>query len=264
MKTLTFLVLSTLLTTSTTIRAHEFWLEAHPFYQKINQQTDITIHVGQDMKGDLQPNIPSWYSHFDVITNQGLKPVAGELGRDPAGYFESALEGTYAIGYQSTKNSVDLKQKKFSKYLKKKGLEKIIKRREELGESDKNGLEIYYRNVKTLIKIGHKKEVDFSSYDFGYPLNINPLQNPYDLTQGDELRVQLTFNQKPAANLLLQALIKNRPDFKFNVRTDKQGFATIPIEHKGVWLLHSVNMIRSNEDNIDWESFWGSITFEIS
>ncbi len=263
MKALTFLFLSTLLTISTTIRAHEFWLEATPFYQKDNQATDITIHVGQNMKGDLQPNIPAWYSNFDIITADGIKEVDGELGRDPAGYFKTDIQGIYAIGYKSNKNTVDLPPKKFNGYLKKQGLEKIIEQRKALGESEKNGLEIYYRNVKTLIKMGDKRDVNFYNYDFGFPLNINPLQNPYDLTQGNKLRVQLTFNQKPAANLLLNAQIRDRPDFHFSVRTDKQGYATIPLAYKGVWLLHTVDMIRSQEEDIDWESFWGSITFEI-
>jgi uncharacterized GH25 family protein len=263
MKSFTFLFFSILLTISTTIRAHEFWLEASSFYQEIDRTTEITLNVGQQMDGQLLPNIPAWYRHFDVITGDGLKPVDGELGRDPAGYLNIKTPGIYAIGYESTKKSVDLEPEKFTTYLKKEGLEKIINRRNELNESNKNGLEIYYRNVKALIKVGDKTEFNFYNYDFNYPLNINPLQNPYELTEGDELRVQLTFKQKPAANLLLHAKIKNKLDFEFSIRTDAQGYATVPLQYKGVWLLHTVEMIRSEQQGIDWESYWGSVTFEI-
>jgi len=263
MKKLTFLFLITLLTISTPIRAHEFWLEAQPFYQQINKTTDISIHVGQDMKGDLLPNIPAWYRKFEVITENGLQPVDGELGRDPAGYFSTQTPGIYAIGYLSTENEVKLKAEKFEGYLKTQGLEKIIKRREELGESDKKGIEIFYRNVKTLIKIGDKNDVNFYQYDFGYPLNISPVDNPYSLKQDDNLTVKITFHQKPAVNLLLRAQVKNQPDFHFSVRTDEQGYATIPLAHKGVWLLHTVEMVPSTTKDFDWDSFWGSLTFEI-
>jgi|TARA_B110000211_G_scaffold96218_1_gene112204 uncharacterized GH25 family protein len=263
MKPVTFLFFSILLTSSTVIRAHEFWIEAQPFYQKTDRTTEITINVGQQMDGQLLPNIPVWYRHFDIITGDGLKPVDGELGRDPAGYVNLSTSGIYAIGYESTKKSVNLKPEKFTDYLKKEGLEKIIKRRNQLNESEKNGLEIYYRNVKALIKVGDKSQYNFYNHDFKYPLNINPLQNPYELSKGDELRVQLTFNQKPAANLLLHGKIKNKPTFEFSLRTDAQGYATIPLKHTGIWLLHTVEMIRSEQPNIDWESYWGSLTFEI-
>lgn len=263
MKPLAFLLFSILLTSSTTIRAHEFWLEALPFYQTIDRTTEITLNVGQQMDGQLLPNIPAWYRHFDVITLAGLKPVDGGLGRDPAGYVNIKTPGVYAIGYESTQKSVDLEPEKFTSYLKKEGLEKIVARRIQLNESQKNGLEIYYRNVKALIKVGDKTEANFYNYNFNYPLNINPLQNPYELAPGDELRVQLTFNQKPAANLLLHAKIKNKSTFEFSTRTDSQGYATVPLNYSGVWLLHTVEMIRSEQQGVDWESYWGSITFEI-
>ncbi len=156
MKPVTFLFFSILLTSSTVIRAHEFWLEALPFYQKIDRTTEITINVGQQMDGQLLPNIPVWYRHFDIITGAGLQAVEGELGRDPAGYVNIKTPGIYAIGYESTKKSVNLEPGKFTDYLKNEGLEKIIKHRKQLNESEKNGLEIYYRNVKALIKIGDK------------------------------------------------------------------------------------------------------------
>jgi len=263
MKQLVFLFFSICLSISTNVVAHEFWLEAKPFYQKIDRTTEFTLNVGQQMDGQLLPNIPAWYSHFDVITGAGLTPVGGELGRDPAGYANIDTSGIYAIGYESTAKAVDLKPEKFTSYLTTEGLEKIIQRRNELGENEKNGVEIFYRNVKTLFKIGDQPAVNFYNYDFNHPLNINPLQNPYQLTKGDDLGVQLTFNQKPAANLLLRAQIKNKPDFEFSIRTDAKGYATVPLEHKGVWLLHTVEMIRSQKQDIDWESYWGSLTFEI-
>jgi len=263
MKPITFLFFSILVTSSTVIGAHEFWLEAQPFYQKTDRTTEITINVGQQMDGQSLPNIPAWYRQFDAITSDGLKPVGGELGRDPAGYVSIKTPGVYAIGYESMKKSVTLKPEKFTQYLKQEGLEKIIKYRDQLNESEKNGFELFYRNVKAIIKVGDKNEHNFYNYDFNHPLNISPLQNPYELSKGDDLRVQLTFKQKPAANLLLHGKIKNKPEFDLSLRTDAKGYATIPLAHKGVWLLHTVEMIRSEQPNIDWESYWASLTFEI-
>ncbi len=245
------------------MNAHEFWLEAQPFYQKTSEHIDISVHVGENMGGEILPNIPAWYKEFDVFTADGLKPVEGEMGSDPAGVFYHETSGVYAIGYLSSENTANLEAFRFTDYLKKQGLEKIIVQREKLNETDSEGREIYSRNVKALVKIGIKNKVDFHDYDFGHPLNIKPLQNPYNLTVGDTLKVQVTFNQKPAANLLLRAQIKHKPNIKHAVRTDAQGFASLPINSKGVWLIHTVEMVRSNRYEIDWESFWGSLTFEV-
>lgn len=256
------LVLTVFCATSPVIQAHDFWLEASPFYQKPNKNIHISVHVGENMKGEQLPNIPSWYREFDVITGSGLNEVEGDMGSDPAGIFYHETEGVYAIGYLSSKKTVELPATKFSPYLQKQGLEKIIQQRKDLGESAKNGIEIYSRNVKTLVKIGDKNEVNFYDYDFSYPLNISPMQDPYSLKVGDELKVKVTFNKKPAQGLLLKAQIKHNKTFKFETRTDEQGFAILPIQAKGIWLIHTVEMQRSNYDEIDWESFWSSITFE--
>lgn len=263
MNKFTLIFLTALLTTSTSISAHEFWLEATPFYQETNKQVDISIHVGENMKGDILPNISSWYSQFDVITPNGLQEVEGELGDDPAGRFTTDVEGIYSLGYLSTSTAVNLKAKKFNTYLKTQGLEKIIEQRKNLNESNKTGHEIFYRNVKTLVKIGTNESVNFFNHDFGHPVNIEPLINPYSLSIGEQLPVKITFEGEPAANLLLQAQINDNDEFRFSTRTDAQGHASIPLKHKGVWLLHTVDMKRSNVEGIDWESYWGSLTFEI-
>lgn len=248
---------------SLTLNAHEFWLEAHPFYQKAGKKVEISVHVGENMKGGLLPNIPAWYKEFDVITSSGLQEVDGEMGRDPAGVFSQHIEGVYAVGYKSSKNTVELNAELFTQYLKDEGLEKIITQREQLNESQKNGREIYSRNVKTLVKIGETNQVNFYNHDFSYPLNITPMSDPYQLKIGDTLKVHVTYNQVSAANLLVKAQIKHQPDLSYQTRTDDSGMAHIPINHSGLWLISTVDMQRSDYDDIDWESFWSSMTFEI-
>lgn len=243
--------------------AHEFWLEAHPYYQKPNKSIEISVNVGENMKGEPIPNIPAWFLAFDAQTEKGLQDVTGELGADPAGVFYHKTEGVYAIGYLSSQTPTTFNAEKFNTYLKKQGLEKIMERRATLNETDKEGREIYSRNVKTLVKIGTRNDVSFYQHDFGHPLNINALKNPYTLNINDELPIQITFNQQPAVNLLVRAKLKDHPEINIELRTDINGKASFPITQKGVWLIHAVEMIASDLDDIEWESFWGSLTFEI-
>ncbi|MBL7002818.1 MAG: DUF4198 domain-containing protein [Gammaproteobacteria bacterium] len=264
MKHYSFLLFSILLLINTPIQAHDFWLEANPYLIKPNQQTGLSINVGENMKGETLPNIPAWYRAFDVITADGLKPVEGNMGAEPAGHFSHQTHGIYAIGYLSNKDTVQLDAEKFTKYLKNQGLEKIIKQRKTLGEADQTANEIYSRNVKALVKVGDKNIVNFYQYDFKHPLNITPLQDPYQLKQGENLKVKITFRQQPAVDLLVKAEIKDNTTYQYQVRTNTQGIATIPLSHKGIWLIKAVEMERLTNKDEKWESYWGSLTFELA
>ena len=46
-------------------------------------------------------------------------------------------------------------------------------------------------------------------------------------------------------------------------RTDAQGNITAPLEAKGLYRLHVLKMERRSEPDIDWESYWATLTFEL-
>jgi hypothetical protein len=45
-------------------------------------------------------------------------------------------------------------------------------------------------------------------------------------------------------------------------RTDAQGRLSVPVS-KGQWRLHTIHMERASGD-VDWESVWTTLTFEVS
>ena len=252
-----------LLISLSNLYAHDFWLEAQPFYAKPGDNVDITIHVGEDMIGDTLPNIPENYSDFSYTSKDGREAILGELARYPAGYFNPEKPGYYTIGYRSTENVVSLNGEKFTHYLKTEGLDKIIDFRKEHNQSDQKAKEIYSRCVKTLVKIGETVELDYSQQRFNYTYEITPLNNPYQLKIGDELTVQATYLGKPLANSLIIAFSKEAAWDKQKKRTDANGIAKVKLTSKGLWLIKSVEMIPSKRPGIDWESFWASLTFQM-
>ena len=47
-------------------------------------------------------------------------------------------------------------------------------------------------------------------------------------------------------------------------RTDASGLAQIKLTQKGLWYVRLIHMVVSEEQGIDYESNWATITFEIN
>jgi len=248
---------------SSSLTAHDVWLEAEPFYAKTDETVDIGIYVGSDMVGEELPNLLTWYTDFSYFSTAGRQDVEGEMARIPAGFIEIKEPGTYVVGYRSTNTGIELESEKFTSYLKKQGLEKIILARQQQGKSDDIGRERFSRAVKTLIKIGKDSQADFANQEFGYTLELIPLQNPYQLKIGESLNIILKYQGNPLSGVLITAFTKDLPEQKFQTRTNDDGEVRIVLDHPGVWLIKAVEMVAIEHDKYDWESFWASLTFQL-
>lgn len=261
-----FLICGSFLLLSTSLQGHDFWLEAHPFYTTPGNRVEISAHAGTQFIGDSQPNIVNMYTDFSRWENGKRKEVDGELGRDPAGYFKPRYSGTYAIGYQSIFNYIEIEAETFNQYLTDEGLNAASNLRERLGEHNLTGKEEFRRHVKTLIQIGEPGDIDQTHTDFGYDLELHAEQNPYQLKVGDTLTVSLHYLGKPIDNILIQAQSKKHPESVQKQRSSKTGKAAFLINEPGPWLIKAVkiNRVDPEQDSTvkgDWQSHWASLTF---
>jgi len=245
---------------SLSVHAHDFWMQASPYYTQPGGKVKISIHVGVDMIGDSLPNIGEWYKDFSYISHGNRHKVKGRIGDDPAGFFSTERPETAVIGYLSSPDFVELKPSKFNSYLKEEGLEKIIAKRNQLGEADKNAREHYIRCAKMLVQSGE----NYQGYEaeLGYPLELFPLQNPYNLASNSTLSVELRFENKPVKDALIIAFTNQQPDLKQKIRTDANGKATISLNKPGEWIIKAVEMKRYPKKGAEWISYWASLTFK--
>jgi uncharacterized GH25 family protein len=90
-----------------------------------------------------------------------------------------------------------------------------------------------------------------------------PEKDPYRLQPGEALPVLVLLRGAPAANLDVTAA-STAPGFKARVigRTDAHGRVTVPVT-KGQWRLHTIHMERASDADVDWESLWTTLTFEV-
>ena len=154
-----------------------------------------------------------------------------------------------------------MKPPSFEKYLNEEGLGHVVKARAERGETDKPGRERYTMYAKALL--ASPTPGDGYTMAAGLPLEMIPEKDPYRLQTGEALPVRVLLRGAPVANLDVTAA-STAPGFKARVigRTDASGRVTIPVT-KGQWRLHTIHMERVSEADVDWESLWTTLTFEV-
>ena len=247
--------------------AHDFWIEPSTFRPAAGDRVTAALRVGQKLNGEPLPRIPTLIDRFVIKGENGLEgPVVGRPGADPAGIALINDAGLHWIGYQSNPFPVALEAPKFEDYLRDEGLEKIIEERKKKGQSAAPGRERFYRCAKALLETpGATSKAHVFDVPLGFTFELVPRKSPYAIHPGGELPLLLLFRGKPMANILVVAMSKEDPEKAVRARTDSKGHVTLRFAHAGFWLIKAVNMEAAPADaGVDWESWWASITFELS
>lgn len=249
--------------------AHDFWLEPSTFAPAVNSAVRVHFRVGDHFSGDLLERNDARIQRFVAIAPDGAeRPVVGRHGMDPAGIVRVDAPGVWTLVYHGTPAPVTLAAEAFEGYLKEEGLEHISRVRATRGETKRPGREHFSRAVKSLIAVGSSDPGSLAGYDraAGLTLEIVPEANPFAAGRS-ELPVRLVYEGEPLAGALIVAMRKATPDAKAEivtaVRTDAHGRAVVG-SGPGLWLIKAVHMVASpGTKEIDWESTWTSMTFEV-
>jgi len=96
----------------------------------------------------------------------------------------------------------------------------------------------------------------------GYPAELVPLVNPYDLSVGDEMVVQAMVDGEPVAGQLL--LVGGDGEMvAAEGRTDAQGVFSFTLDAPGRWYAKFINMQKTDREGLTHESKWATLSFEI-
>jgi uncharacterized GH25 family protein len=125
--------------------------------------------------------------------------------------------------------------------------------------------------VKAILQVGSEASDAFER-PLGYPAEFIPLQNPYEVRVGEELEVQFLYDGRPVPN---QPIYASHDAFHghddegghleaVSTRTDGYGIARIHIERAGQWYIRTIHMRETtDETDVDYESNWATLTFQI-
>jgi len=253
-----------LLALAGTATAHDFWIEPSNFRPAPGELIRVGLRVGEHFKGEAVPRNPQKIERLVLAGADGVQPIAGQDGIDPAGVTKAEQPGLYVIGFRSKRSSIELEAEKFEAYLKEEGLGRISEMRAKRGETNKPGREVYSRAAKALMEVGEAASVGFDRV-LGFTFEIVPMNNPYALKDGTgDLRVQLLFEGKPAEGIEVFAMNQSEPSALLKGRSDKDGRATFRLSKSGIWMVKAIQMVPAPADvDADWESIWASLTFEV-
>lgn len=242
-----------------TATAHDFWIEPSTFSLAAGSRLDVRLCVGEGVEGWPLPRNDRRIERFESIGGPGAQPLLGIDGVDPAGVARLRTSGVHIVAFESKPSIANMPAEQFSGYLKEKGLEPILMRRERRGESQRGARDAYSRHAKALVRVGGSRE---TLVDREIGLRLELIAEPE--RPGDARSFRLLYEGKPLANALVAATRLGAAASDLHVRTDTQGRATLGLQAAGVWRIGAVHMIEARDPVVsDWESLWASLTFEV-
>jgi uncharacterized GH25 family protein len=198
-----------------------------------------------------------------------LEPEEGQfMIKDKITYlnFTTGNPGTYVAGISTLPRILEMDANAFASYLEHEGLESIITERKALRIDDNGARERYSKHVKSLLQIGEESSMDFMK-PLGYPIEFVPMSNPFKVGLGVPISFKLLRNGKPLANQTVHYSTavpgQNAHDNENATRTNENGLVTIRPNAKGKWYVATIHMETKEDDDVDYESNWATLTFEI-
>ncbi|MEA3246744.1 MAG: DUF4198 domain-containing protein, partial [Gemmatimonadota bacterium] len=142
----------------------------------------------------------------------------------------------------------------------------VLEARRKAGELGKGARERYAKNVKAILQVGEARTASYATV-FGHPAELVPLQNPYEVRAGGNVRVRALVDGKPAANQTVLAGGVGTDGSRIAetaTRTDADGVAMVSLTRAGAWYVKFIHMTRVTDDpKLDYRSKWATLTFGV-
>ena len=185
--------------------------------------------------------------------------------------FETGESGTYVLSVSTAPRVIELAAEDFNDYLEHDGVLDVLEARTRAGELEEAAKERYSKHVKAIVQVGEPRSGAWSEA-VGYPIEIVPLANPADLHEGGRLPLQVLLDGAPLVSQLVYAshAAHHAHDASgghveaFSGRTDEEGRVTVPVDEAGRWYVRLIHMEPSAEADVDYESLWATLTFEVA
>ncbi len=265
-----------------TAHAHTLFLKLESFFLEPNS-TNVVALLNGDF--DRSENVISRDRMIDVrvVGPGGTANPPASAWRDTAMFrsdpdsldtalltFETGEAGTYAIGVSTAPTVFTLTAQEFNEYLVHDGIVDMIEQRAADGTTNDEATERYSKHVKAIVQVGDARSGEWS-LELGYPVELIPQENPYELGVGDDLEVLFLSGGEPVANQLVYANYESHHQHEgdehveaVTTRTDERGVVTIPLSAAGRWYLRTIHMVETtSEPDVDYESNWATLTFQV-
>ncbi len=248
--------------------AHDLFLKFDSYFLPPNSKATVRLLNGYFNRSE-NAVARDRMSDVSVVTSSGnrINPPSTDW-RDETNVALLSIQtgdaGTYVAGVSTKPREITLKAAQFNDYLRHDGLPDTLAQRRRDKELNKAARERYSKHVKSIFQVDDKRSDAFNT-KLGYPVEIIPRQNPYELKAGDALEVLCLKDGQPIANQFVMAGRESnrRVIAAPGVRSDSDGLARIKLAGRGKWFVKFIHMTKLKQDGLDYESKWASLTFEI-
>ncbi len=257
-------VLGTLLGSTWPAAAHDLFLKPETYVLAPRQKVRVCVFNGtfQQSEGAIGRDR---LVEIVLLTPFGKRTVSVEKWREEGALslleIETETAGTYVLGVSLKPREITLTAEQFNAYLEHDGLPDILERRRQRGELHLGARERYSKYAKAILQVGDRRTEAFR-HPLGYPVEILLLRHPVDLRVGSVLEVLCLRDGRPLANQFVMAGWEGAPA-PLHARTDAQGIARFEIKRAGHWYVKFIHMVPRSEPQLDYESWWATVTFDI-
>lgn len=245
--------------------AHDLWL-IPPAKATPNNAAVIEASVGMDFPISVFAPDTDRYPRKFVLASDGKTLSLKSAGKkDLVSFLEfvPTQSGIHVIAVETTPRVLELDADRFNEYLVSDGLPHIFRLRAKEKSLNQSAKERYQKSPKALVPVGDDFKGPWDKA-LGLPLEIVPLQNPFERRVGDTLRVKVLFKKETLAAANLGWHRPGDGDMPIGyVRTDARGEALIPIGQTGLMTIRLTHMTRPKTAEYEWESFWTTLTFRV-
>ncbi|UCC81461.1 MAG: DUF4198 domain-containing protein [Gemmatimonadota bacterium] len=250
-----------------TLYAHELFIKLDTYFLEPDSEVRVLILNGTFA---LSENSITADRVVDIslLGPDGVSPLEPEAWNAATDTTYVTLQtgppGTYVLGISTASRLIELDAESFNEYLEHDGIPDILEARRATGKLGEDAVERYSKHVKAVYQVGGTRTSGWSRA-LGYPAEVVPLANPYRLGVGQEFAVRCLVSGEPAANQLVVAggeqegqAIEER-----EARTDEEGVVRFTLERAGKWYVKFIHMTETEEEGVDYESNWATLTFEV-
>ena len=250
------------------VAAHDLFLKFDSYFLSPHVRATVRLLNGTFQRSDGTVS-------RDRLRDASILTAGGELVRPASSDwrdeekttlldFETGEPATYLAGVSTKPREIDLKAKDFNEYLAHDGIPDVLAERKKMGELGRDVRERYSKHVRAIFQVGDKLTEDYRR-PLNYPVEIIPQQNPYSLKVGQTLEVLCTLDSKPLANQFVLAGWETVAGdlHTMSARADKRGIARITLGGAGRWYVKFIHMTRLDDPQVNYESKWASLTFEV-
>jgi len=246
--------------------AHDLWILPGKFRPAAAEPAPVFIGSGDRFPESAALVDPERLEDLVVHTVNGRAPLPSPRVDRTSLVADCVVPqaGTAVVTVSLKPHRIRLSADDFNAYLAEDGLPHILRSRGERDESGRPARERYSKWAKTILQVGEGAD-ELWSQPVGLKLEIVPLTNPFTLSGGDEVSLYVAFDGIPLPGVIVTAARAGGEPSELKGWTDVKGRLTLKVPEAGRWYVHVVHMVRlENDPESDWESFWSTLTFEVS